>query len=49
MKSIIRNILAVLIGGILGMVINMGLIIMGSKFIPPPEGINPMDAESLLL
>jgi len=47
MKSIIKNILAILIGGILGMVVNMGLIIMGSKFIPPPEGINPMDAESL--
>ncbi|MBH49580.1 MAG: hypothetical protein CMG69_02365 [Candidatus Marinimicrobia bacterium] len=47
MKSVIRNVLAILIGVILGMVVNMGLIIMGSKFIPPPEGINPMDAESL--
>ena len=47
MKSVIRNVLAVLIGVILGMVVNMGLIIMGSNFIPPPKGINPMDAESL--
>ena len=47
MKSILRNILAVLIGGVLGMVVNMGLIIIGSKLVPPPEGMNIMDAESI--
>ncbi len=47
MKSILRNIFAVLIGGVLGMVVNMGLIIIGSKLIPPPDGMNIMDAENI--
>ncbi|MDP6684474.1 MAG: hypothetical protein QGH24_00830 [Candidatus Marinimicrobia bacterium] len=47
MKSILRNILAVFVGGLLGMAVNIGIIILGSKLIPPPEGINPMDGESL--
>lgn len=47
MNSIIRNILAVLAGGLLGMVVNMGLIIAGSMLIALPEGVDPMDGESL--
>ena len=47
MKSILRNIFAVLIGCVLGMVVNMGLIIIGSKLIPPPDGMNIMDAENI--
>jgi len=47
MNSILKNILAVVAGIILGGAINMGLIIMSGSIIPPPEGVNPADMESL--
>jgi len=47
MKSILKNILAIIAGVILGMVINMGLIIIGSQVVSLPEGVNPMDGESI--
>ena len=47
MKSIFKNSIAIIGGCILGMVFNMGLIIIGSKLVLPPEGMNPMDAESI--
>ena len=47
MKPIIKNILAVISGGFIGSIVNMSLIIIGSKLILPPEGVNHMDAESL--
>lgn len=34
----IRNILAVLAGAILGSMVNMGIIMLSSSIIPPPEG-----------
>lgn len=34
----IRNILAVLAGAILGSMVNMGIIMLSSTIIPPPEG-----------
>ena len=40
----IRDILAVITGILVGMAVNMGLIILGSNLIPIPEGFNPMDA-----
>ena len=40
----IRNILAVITGILVGMIVNMGLIILGSSLIPIPEGFDPMNA-----
>ena len=44
MNSIIKNILALIGGGLVGMVVNMGLIITGNQLIPLSENINPMNA-----
>ncbi len=38
MNPMIRNILAVLAGAILGSMVNMGIIMLSSTIIPPPEG-----------
>ena len=40
----IRNILAVITGVLVGMIVNMGLIILGSSLIPTPEGFDSMNA-----
>lgn len=47
MNPILKNGLAVLAGIAVGMVVNMGLIMLGPSIIPLPEGVNPMDVESL--
>ena len=44
MKTIFKNILALLAGGLIGMAVNMGLIISGNQLIPFEDGINPMNA-----
>ena len=44
MNSIIKNILALIGGGLVGMVVNMGLIITGNQLIPLSENMNPMNA-----
>ena len=44
MKTIIRNTLALFAGGLIGMVVNMGLIITGNKLIPFEDDMNPMNA-----
>ena len=44
MNTIFKNILAILGGGLIGMVVNMGLIITGNQFIPFEDDINPMNA-----
>ena len=46
MNSIIKNILAVIIGVTIGMVVNMGLIIIGSKIFPYPSEVYFLDATS---
>lgn len=38
MKTILRNVLAVLVGLIVGGAVNMGLIMISGSVIPPPEG-----------
>ena len=43
-KKIIRNISAVITGILIGMIVNMGLIILGSSIIPIPESFDPMNA-----
>ena len=47
MNPIVRNILAVVAGIIIGMVVNMGLIVLGSTIIPAPDGVDVMDPESI--
>ncbi|HAJ75686.1 MAG: hypothetical protein QGG54_10720 [Gammaproteobacteria bacterium] len=47
MKTIGRNILAVLLGGFIGGLVNMGLIIGGSSVIPAPAGVDVTSTESL--
>ena len=44
MNSIIKNILAILGGILVGMLANMGLIVTGNKLIPLSESMNPMNA-----
>jgi hypothetical protein len=43
----VRNILAVIIGLIIGSVVNMGLVIVGSSLIPAPAGVDMNNLESL--
>ena len=47
MHPILRNILAVIAGIVVGSVVNMGIIMLSSSIIPLPEGVNPADPESL--
>ena len=45
MNKIFKNVLAILGGGFIGMVVNMGLIIAGSQLIPLADGVDPMNAK----
>jgi hypothetical protein len=47
MNPIIRNILAVIVGLIIGNLVNFGLITIGPSVIPPPPGVDVTDMESL--
>jgi hypothetical protein len=47
MKTILRNILAVIIGLAMGGGVNMALITVGPHVIPPPAGVDVTDAQSL--
>ena len=47
MNPILKNILAVVAGLVLGSVVNMGLIMLSSSVIPPPEGVDVTNMESL--
>jgi len=47
MNPIIKNILAVIAGIILGSVVNMGIIMLSSSVIPPPEGADITTSEGL--
>ncbi|MCC7464795.1 MAG: hypothetical protein IT261_00915 [Saprospiraceae bacterium] len=47
MQPIIRNILAVVAGIILGSIVNMGLIMISGSIIPPPEGADVTTEEGL--
>ncbi len=47
MKAIIRNIVAVLVGLTVGSAVNMGIIIISGSIIPPPEGVDLSNMESL--
>lgn len=47
MNPILRNILAVIVGIVVGGIVNMGLIILGGKFLPPPAGVDVNDIASI--
>ncbi|MGB4776621.1 MAG: hypothetical protein WBP45_15695 [Daejeonella sp.] len=47
MNSIIKNILAVVIGAILGSAVNMGIIMISGSIIPPPDGADVTTMEGL--
>src|SRR4051812_2129884 len=47
MKTILRNILAVIIGLVVGGAVNMALIMVSPHVIAPPAGVDVNDPESL--
>lgn len=47
MNSILRNILAVIGGIVIGVIVNLGLVMVGGALIPPPDGVDIMDMESI--
>jgi hypothetical protein len=47
MNATVKNILAVIAGIGVGMIVNMGLIMISSSIIPPPEGIDNTTMEGL--
>ena len=44
MKQILKNIAIVILGIIIGMIINIGLIVLGGIIFPLPENFEPMNA-----
>jgi hypothetical protein len=48
MNPIVRNILAVIAGLVSGSILNMGIILISSSVIPPPEGANLTTPEGLI-
>ena len=47
MGTIGKNVLAVILGLVLGSAVNIALILSGASAIPPPEGVDPTNAESI--
>ncbi len=47
MGTIVRNVVAVVLGLVVGSVVNMGLIMLGPQVIPPPEGVDVTNMEGL--
>ncbi len=47
MTPIIRNILAVIIGILGAMLLNSGIVMLGSQFAPAPAGMDPNDTASI--
>lgn len=47
MPNVLRNVLAVLAGLVIGGVVNMGLIMLSPSIIPPPAGVDVSNPESL--
>jgi hypothetical protein len=47
MSPLLRNILAVIAGAVIGGIVNIGIITLGPNLIPSPEGVNPNDIESI--
>ena len=47
MIAVLRNIVALLAGLVVGGLVNMGLIIVGPSIVPPPAGVDVTNAESI--
>lgn len=47
MPSLLRNILAVVVGLVIGGFVNMAVVTLSPTLIPPPAGVDVNDAESL--
>jgi hypothetical protein len=47
MGTIVRNVVAVVLGLLVGSVVNMGLVMVSGQVIPPPEGVDVTNMESL--
>lgn len=47
MNPIVRNILAVIVGALVGGALNMVIIMISGSIIPPPEGVDVTTAEGL--
>ena len=47
MNVILRNILAVIAGVLVGGVVNMAIVTLGPALIPPPSGVDVTDADSV--
>ncbi|MFH1052049.1 MAG: hypothetical protein V1779_14100 [bacterium] len=47
MNLILKNILAVIAGLVVGSLVNMGLVMLGPMIIPVPEGVDVSSSESL--
>jgi len=47
MKPVIKNFLALIAGLVAGSIVNMGLVTISGSIIPPPEGVDPSNMESL--
>lgn len=48
MNSILRNIMAVIVGVFVGSFVNMGIIMISSSIIPPPEGVDMTTSEGII-
>ena len=47
MNNMMRNIIAVVVGLIIGGIVNMGLVTIGPSIIPPPAGVDMSTTEGL--
>jgi hypothetical protein len=47
MSPTLKNVLVVLLGIVVGSIVNMGIIMISSSIIPPPAGVDVSDMESL--
>lgn len=45
--KVVRNILAVILGLVIGSMLNMGIILISGSVIPPPEGVDMTTTEGL--
>jgi len=46
-RAVFRNVLAVIVGFVIGSVVNMGLVQLGWRMIPVPAGVNVHDVKSM--
>ena len=47
MNAFLRNGLAIIVGIGIGAIVNFGIILISGSIIPPPEGVNTSDIESI--